>query len=315
MKRLLKRTFEFCALQARLRSPSIACRIHAAQGPPRDFGRTNGHIVLRDTSVQVTPANAALIARASWAMRSLAESGVVWTQISEKSFEASIRGITLEVSSAEDAFVLLEVFGLGAYALECPRQAIVIDIGANIGASSLYFAGKPWVEAIYSFEPLKPTAKIARANFARNPELNKKITLHDFGLGDRDQTLTVEYSPEWKGKSGPARLPSDLARTVRSWQEEIRIENATTVLTPIVAGAAGRAVIVKMDCEGGEWKILPELARTGVLRSIDQLLFEWHDRTPEPLEQILLKHGFSSIRRTDHINLPLGVIYASRLGA
>ena len=107
-------------------------------------------------------------------------------------------------------------------------------------------------------------------------------------------------------------MPTDLPRTVQSWTEEIRIANATAVLEPIVQNAAGRAVIVKMDCEGGEWNILPELSRSGLLKRISQLLFEWHDKTPEPLERLLLENGFSTIRRTDHINVALGVIYASK---
>ena len=68
-----------------------------------------------------------------------------------------------------------------------------------------------------------------------------------------------------------------------------------------------------MDCEGGEWKILPDLAQAGLLRRIDHMIFEWHDRTPEPLEKILVENGFNVIRRTDMMGAQIGLIYASNV--
>ncbi len=316
MKHFLKRTFDFWWLQCDLLSPRVAAQIHAADGAPRDFSRAANGVILRDTSLSVTLANAAFFGRAGAEMRALSSGvGAQWKPLDDGKFEARLAGLTFEISSAEDVFVLSEVFGLGVYSLSQPGRAIVIDIGANIGASSLFFASKPWVKQVYSFEPLKPTAQIARANFSRNSAFQGKITLFEYGLGSADETLSVEYSPEWKGKSGPKALPSDLPRTVKSWTESIQLRNVSAILPAILDAAADCAVVVKMDCEGGEWKILPELARSGLLKRIDLLLFEWHDRTPEPLEQILVENGFSAIRRTDVINAQIGLVYAANLSA
>jgi FkbM family methyltransferase len=312
MRNLLKRAFEYGALQCRLRNPQIAGEIFASHGAPQHFQRSNGHVILRDTGLALDSANARLLGTAAADMRALTSTfGAQWKTISPGRFEARINDVTFEISSAEDVFVLMEVFGLGVYALTHPSPAIIIDIGANIGASSLFFASKPWVERVYSFEPLKPTAKIARANIDRNPAVRDKIKLHEFGLGSRDETLTVEYSPEWKGKSGKTTLPTDLPRTVQSWKENIELKSSSKVLPEILDSAASRAVIVKMDCEGGEWNILPDLAQSGLLPRIDQLLFEWHDRTPEPLEKILIENGFNVIRRTDAPGAVIGLIYAT----
>jgi FkbM family methyltransferase len=316
MRNLLKRTFEYGALQYRLRNPQIASQIFAAHGAPRHFERSNGHVILRDTGLAIDSANARLLGSAAADMRALtANLGAQWKTISPGRFEARIGELTFEISSAEDVFVLMEVFGIGVYALTHPSPAIVIDIGANIGASSLYFASKSWVERVYSFEPLKPTAKIARANIDRNSKVRDKITLHEFGLSSRDETLTVEYSPEWKGKSGKASLPTNLPRSVESWKENIDLKAASKILPEILDSAPGRAVIVKMDCEGGEWNILPDLAQCGLLRRIDQLLFEWHDRTPETLEKLLVENGFNVIRHIDAIDAIIGLIYATNIRA
>jgi FkbM family methyltransferase len=314
MRNLLKRAFEFTALQCRLRNPQVASQIFASHGAPEHFQRESGGIVLRDTGLTVNAANARLFGGAAADMRALTSClGVEWKPDSQGRLQARLHNLSFEISSAEDVFVLMEVFGIGVYALSHPEPAIVIDIGANIGASALFFASKPWVYHVYSFEPLKPTAQIARANIERNAAVRAKITLSEFGLGSRDETLTVEYSPEWKGKSGPATLPTDIPRTVQSWKENIDLKAASKVLPEIFESAGGRAIIVKMDCEGGEWNILPDLAKSGLLNHIDHMIFEWHERTPEPLENLLVENGFTVARRTDALGAKIGLIYATNV--
>jgi len=316
MRNLLKRAYEFGALHCRLLSPQLASQIFASHGSPEHFQRSAGGIQLRDTGLVVDVANARLLGGAAADMRALTSTlGVEWKPNSPGRLEARLRDLSFEISSAEDVFVLMEVFGIGVYALAHPEPAIVIDIGANIGASALFFASKPWVQRVYSFEPLKPTAKIARANIDRNPAVRDKITLFEFGLSSRDETLSVEYSPEWKGKSGPAALPTNLPRTIQSWKENIELKPARKALPEIFDAAAGRAIIVKMDCEGGEWNILPDLADSGLLDRIDHMIFEWHDRTPEPLEKLLVENGFNVIRRTDALGAKIGLIYATNVRA
>jgi FkbM family methyltransferase len=315
MKNSLKSVFYFCALQGRLLSPGLASRIHSFGGSPHDFCRNGAGVILRDVGIPVDGVNAGFLARAGGEMRALkAGIGAQWKPAAQGKFEARIGDLNFEVSSAEDVFVLSEVFGLGVYALGYPGRSIVIDIGANIGASALYFASKTWAQRVYAFEPLKPTAQVAKANFARNPSIQEKITLFEYGLSSQDETLTVEYSPEWKGKSGPQSLPKDLPRSVESWKEQIQLRGVSQVFPEILGSAGDCAVILKMDCEGGEWKILPELARSGLLKRIHFMVFEWHERTPEPLEKLLIENNFSVVRRTDLINAPIGLIYATNLG-
>jgi FkbM family methyltransferase len=314
MRNSLKRAFEFCSLQCKLRNPGVASQLFAAHGAPENFQRANGGILMRDTGLAVNRHNAMLLGRAAAEMRTLTSTlGVQWKPSAAARFEARVRDLSFEISSAEDVFVLLEVFGIGVYAFAQPSEAIVIDIGANIGASALFFASKPSVKHVYAFEPLKPTAKVAKSNFDRNPSVGSKITLAEFGLSSTDEMLNVEYSPEWKGKSGPSTLPSDLPRTIQSWREDIELKKASAVLRPILDSVGAATVFMKMDCEGGEWKILPDLASAGLLKRIDHMIFEWHDKTPESLEQLLVANGFYVVRRTDALGTPLGLIYASNV--
>lgn len=54
------------------------------------------------------------------------------------------------------------------------ENKILIDIGANIGDTPLYFANKGY--EVYAFEPLPHIAKIAGENIELNPNLKNKIT-------------------------------------------------------------------------------------------------------------------------------------------
>jgi FkbM family methyltransferase len=155
--------------------------------------------------------------------------------------------------------------------------------------------------------------QIARSNFGRNPQYENKITLYEFGLGALDETIEVEYSPEWNGQTGRQGLSEDMKRISPSWKETIKVRNASDCFLEVLNSAGSDPVILKMDCEGAEWEILPDLARSGVLKRIDQMVFEWHHKQPEPLEQLLVENGFSVIRRTDSDNCKIGVIYATNI--
>lgn len=101
---------------------------------------------------------------------------------------------------------------------------IVLDIGANIGSYTLFFAGK--CKYVYAFEPVT------------YGELNRNIALNDFaniktfecGLGDGNcQKIT------WRGIT-----------------KQVKTLPFTELLT-LSPGAS----ILKCNCEGGEWFINP----------------------------------------------------------
>jgi tRNA1(Val) A37 N6-methylase TrmN6 len=49
---------------------------------------------------------------------------------------------------------------------EVAGSHIMIDIGMNVGITTLLKANNPSFHHIYSFEPLKPTYEIARSNMS-----------------------------------------------------------------------------------------------------------------------------------------------------
>jgi len=245
-------------------------------------------------------------------IRQLGGIGAAITPLVPPRLEVVLEGLTFEVETYEDLFVLLEVFDDRTYGLALPAPAIVIDIGAHMGITSLFFASKPWVRHVYAFEPLAPTAALARATLARNPSWQHKVTLFDYGLGARDETIEVEYAPAWKANAGRNGLPGYLPRAGATWRERIRLREAAPAVAGILDAAGGATAVVKMDFEGAEWDILPNLADAGVLERIGALAVEWHHRTPEPLERLLSDRGFALRRRPAPGTIPLGMIYATR---
>jgi FkbM family methyltransferase len=167
------------------------------------------------------------------------------------------------------------------------EKFVVIDVGLNIGLTSLYLVQKKEVTAVYGFEPFRETFQQAEENFKLNPELAKKIQIFNFGLGNKNETKTLHYNPEKLGmmSSTVDRFP-DAGKT-----ETIEIRRASEVLQPIIEKHP-ESIMLKMDCEGAERDILPELAVSGILQKIKIVIMEWHAINPEFYIRILRGNGF-----------------------
>lgn len=80
------------------------------------------------------------------------------------------------------------------------KAYMVLDMGANRGYASLYFAMQKWCKKVFAFELFPQTAQQAQENLALNPTLESKITLHKYGLGSKE---TIEKSKNNIGGGNP----------------------------------------------------------------------------------------------------------------
>ena len=68
-----------------------------------------------------------------------------------------------------------------------PDQAVILDIGANIGNHSLFWATLLNAKTIHAFEPLQETYRMLVRNIEIN-ELENVIIPHNIGLGDKSSS-------------------------------------------------------------------------------------------------------------------------------
>jgi FkbM family methyltransferase len=180
-----------------------------------------------------------------------------------------------------------ETFVRQEYYFKAARDdPLILDCGANLGFSMLYFKYMYPRARITCFEPFEG----ARAILAKNIEKNhlKDVEIVPLALAGKKGSITFYYDAA--GMGGNTVLPG-------------RIQNAlsTTVQTGILSEfvkKAGTVDFVKMDIEGSENAVMQELDKSCTLRNIREMVIEYHHcivgKAPElsAFLAILERNGF-----------------------
>ena len=121
------------------------------------------------------------------------------------------------------------------------KNAIILDIGANIGNHSIYWVVKSDAKRVYSFEPIQDTFKILKKNVEIN-NLNNKIKIFNIGLSDQKINGSISsYNP--KNIGGTVVKQNSNGNLLLDKLDNIKIEE-------------DRADFVKIDVEGHELEVL-----------------------------------------------------------
>lgn len=198
---------------------------------------------------------------------------------------------------------LIDQFVKGEYKQLDVNGRKVIDVGASIGDSAIYFALNGATH-VYAFEPYPYPYRVAKRNVAAN-RLAGRVTLLNEGLGTPDflkLKTDVENTvgiPASTGKSGKVIRITSLKEIVKRYG--------------ITDGA------LKIDCEGFEYQILLD-ADEGTLRSFSSMAIEYHYGHINIVKK-LRSAGFS-VEHTHPRMMPgpdgwwmhIGMIYAKREG-
>ncbi len=178
----------------------------------------------------------------------------------------------------------------------------VIDIGANIGDSAIYFL-MMGAEKVISLEPYPYACNVMRKNLEIN-NLMHKVTLLNAGYGgDRIIKIDTEYKNH---------LGSPLKAT--SEGEEIEIHSLNTLVKQYNIEEG----VLKIDCEGCEYYLLEE--KEEILRKFKLIQIEYHYGYGE-LKTKLESSGFT-VSITEPVyclnnewspkDMYIGFIYATR---
>lgn len=220
-------------------------------------------------------------------------------------------GIKLNPTTAEELFIIEEIFIKGVYNFQLKGKSVVVDIGFNVGNASLFFASMSDIEAVYAFEPFVPTYRQALANLKLNNVLADKIIASNVGLSDREQSLSVDYYYDLKGQvgiHGTNLIRSEIKQTRQ--QEIIKLNDAAKELQEIADRHQDNNLILKIDCEGAEYDIIKRLSEKDVLSCFSVIFIEWHEHGPLSLVADLKKNGFTCFYQ--NTSKKVGMIYASK---
>jgi FkbM family methyltransferase len=224
----------------------------------------------------------------------------------ENNVFAEIDGIRFFLPQRNDYFTLSEVFREELYRFQAEGSYAFMDIGANVGMASLYFA-KNHDGPVVAYELVPDTANHAEMNFSLNPDLKPRIEFVRAGLGRREEKMTIRFDPH-------SSACNSVYNQTGTLEAEVTLLDAATELTRVAGANPDRKICVKLDAEGAEYDILDRWAETDCLSKIDLLLLEWHvvaGRTVEELRQILRSNGFQWFERV-HATEPVGFVTAWR---
>ena len=171
--------------------------------------------------------------------------------------------------NSQDAITLHEIFCREDY--RCPSPQIVVDVGANIGISALYFLTRSPSTYCELYEP-DPHNLVKLLQNLKGHE--GRFTVHEAAVADRQGVLAFAREPT--GRYGTLETDSPLWNSSSGTERiNVRVEHVNTVLKQAVA-RHGMIDLLKIDTEGSELATL--LAIDPTLRaSIRHIVMEWPD--------------------------------------
>jgi FkbM family methyltransferase len=153
-------------------------------------------------------------------------------------------------------------------------DAVVLDVGANIGDFTVQAARRCPRGRVVAVEPLASAGAMIDRQARLNGLLN--VTWVHAQLSGTDGRTATHQTANLYGSNGAHEAARIL--TLPSLVAELRLD---------------RIDLLKLDCEGAEWDILP--ASESILPRVRQICMEYHregDWTPERLSRWLTERGF-----------------------
>ncbi len=225
---------------------------------------------------------------------------------------AENKNIQFKINDEEELFILSEVFLEGAYNLTSPtsKKIALVDIGMNVGITTLFFASKENVDKVFSFEPFKPTFSMALQNIALNKKYANKIIARNFGLAKEEAEIQVPYSLKEKGRMGTRGLPKSQEYTsLNITQEVMHLKSASEEFCKIKEQIKDHFVVCKIDTEGAEYEIIDSLFSANLISFPDVYFIEWHEIKPDGIVTKLKENNYNVIETAFSL-LHSGMIYA-----
>ncbi|MFP3320318.1 MAG: FkbM family methyltransferase [Acidilobus sp.] len=227
---------------------------------PEDLAKTGSPLQPQEGPLWLVTA----LSLASYACRLQASGNRVSIDVSPERVGLEVNGVPAVFNAhCANAYDIAEVFAVGLYdvpeALSGLKDRDVIDVGANVGDTTLYFILNG-ARKVIAVEPLPKVARCAEEN-VRLSGATDKVSVINAALSDEPvsvpcdyDVLSSRYFSTLKG-SGPCKVPGITLGDLLNMVDD--------------------PYLLKMDCEGCEAQVIlgPERER---LRAFEHIVFETH---------------------------------------
>lgn len=171
---------------------------------------------------------------------------------------------------ADDSYQLSELL---APLLSRPVHAL--DVGAHVGSFAVNLTRLHPQATVECFEPSPDSAAYLRRNVAANG-LDARITVHEAALSDRAGTALLDDNSGGSVHNGLVQESGDrMVDGTDSLATRHTVEVPTTTFDDVVAVAVAPPVVVKLDCEGGEYPLVYASSRAS-WDSVERVVMEYH---------------------------------------
>lgn len=166
---------------------------------------------------------------------------------------------------------------------------IIVDIGSYIGDFALYCAHYLGAKVV-AYEPTTENFEVLKKNLDLNPKLAGRIAAVNRGVAS---TPEVVANVEIIGRE--VHASSSLYENNEATEK--RTFECDTIEEIFNKNGLDKVDLLKIDCEGGEYDIIPATP-TKVLERVHSLVYEWHtipgwEPRLESMEEKLKHAGFS----------------------
>jgi len=170
-------------------------------------------------------------------------------------------------------YTMYEVFLKEIYKkIDIKKGDIVLDIGGHYGFFSLYSL-EQGADHVYSFEPTKTTFDVLCKNL-RNYDNAKKF---NFAISDENGEKEFFTLGPSSVNSFYDSFNTDETNPTTLGKKKIESVRTMTIPTFMKNNDLDRIDVLKLDCEGEEWKILPNISDDFLKYRIRKITMEVHD--------------------------------------
>jgi FkbM family methyltransferase len=152
--------------------------------------------------------------------------------------------------------------------LEYPlnKNSVVFDLGGYKGEFSENIYNK-YNCTVYVFEPVSDFFKIIKDKFTGN----NKIHMFNYGLSSEDNTVEISLADDGSSTYQQSNTKEIIQlKSISDFINENNIKNID---------------LLKINIEGGEFDILPELIRTDFVRNIDDIQVQFHNFVDDAIKK------------------------------